>query len=138
MQRQLIQLWRYLPVRLLVGWLVIVLLPAMWRWTWRLVSGTLIETQSNAMLLATLGVVLATLGLNRLTQFPGQRSVAYIVPTLIGVAVILAAVGVFGTGSMLPDIIVAVIMAGLGLSGGYRVIKKSIEERKSTQLSAAS
>ncbi|MBL8322030.1 MAG: cation transporter [Acinetobacter sp.] len=54
------------------------------------------------------------------------------------VAVILAAVGVFGTGSMLPDIIVAVIMAGLGLSGGYRVIKKSIEERKSTQLSAAS
>ena len=62
MQRQLIQLWRYLPVRLLVGWLVIVLLPAMWRWTGRLVSGTLIETQSNAMLLATLGVVLATLG----------------------------------------------------------------------------
>ena len=105
MQRQLIQLWRYLPVRLLVGWLVIVLLPAMWRWTGRLVTGTLIETQSNAMLLATLGVVLATLGLNRLTQFPGQRSVAYIVPTLIGVAVILAAiiivfrlvmVGVFG------------------------------------------
>lgn len=92
MQRQLIQLWRYLPVRLLVGWLVIVLLPAMWRWTGRLVSGTLIETQSNAMLLATLGVVLATLGLNRLTQFPGQRSVAYIVPTLIGVAVILAAI----------------------------------------------
>ncbi len=54
------------------------------------------------------------------------------------VAVIFAAVGVFGTGSMLPDIIVAVIMAVLGLSGGYRVIKKSIEERKSTQLSAAS
>ena len=54
------------------------------------------------------------------------------------VAVIFAAVGVFGTGSMLPDIIVAVIMAVLGLSGGYRVIKKSIEERRSTQLSAAS
>lgn len=53
------------------------------------------------------------------------------------VAVILAAVGVFGTGDI-ADIIVAVIMAGLGLSGGYRVIKKSIEERKSTQLSAAS
>lgn len=54
------------------------------------------------------------------------------------VAVILAAVGVFGTGSMLPDIIVAVIMAGLGLSGGYRVIRKSLSERRSTQLSAAS
>lgn len=92
MQRRLIQLWRYLPVRLLVGWLVIVLLPAMWRWTGRLISGTLIETQANAMLLATLGVVLVTLALNRLTQFPGQRSVHYIVPTLIGVAVILAAI----------------------------------------------
>ncbi|MGA8884298.1 MAG: cation transporter [Acinetobacter sp.] len=54
------------------------------------------------------------------------------------VAVIFAAVGVFGTGSMLPDIIVAVIMAGLGLSGGYRVIRKSLSERRSTQLSAAS
>lgn len=40
------------------------------------------------------------------------------------VAVILAAVGVFGTGSLLPDIIVAVIMAGLGLTAGYQVIKK--------------
>ena len=54
------------------------------------------------------------------------------------VAVILAAVGVFGTGSMLPDIIVALIMAGLGLSGGYRVIRKSLSERRSTQLSTAS
>ena len=46
------------------------------------------------------------------------------------VAVILAAVGVFGTGSLLPDIIVAVIMATLGLTGGYQVIKKALQERK--------
>lgn len=46
------------------------------------------------------------------------------------VAVILAAVGVFGTGSMLPDIIVAVIMAVLGLTGGYQVMKKAQQERK--------
>lgn len=46
------------------------------------------------------------------------------------VAVILAAVGVFGTGSMFPDIIVAVIMAVLGLTGGYQVIQKALSERK--------
>jgi Co/Zn/Cd efflux system component len=46
------------------------------------------------------------------------------------VAVVLAAVGVFGTGSMWPDIGVAVIMASLGLSGGYRVIKKALQERE--------
>ena len=46
------------------------------------------------------------------------------------VAVILAAVGVFGTGSLWPDLIVAVIMAILGLTGGYQVIRKAIQERK--------
>lgn len=46
------------------------------------------------------------------------------------VAVIFAAVGVFGTGSMLPDIIVAAIMAGLGLSAGYQVIRKALSERR--------
>lgn len=46
------------------------------------------------------------------------------------VAVIFAAIGVFGTGSMLPDLIVAVIMATLGLTGGYQVIKKANQKRK--------
>lgn len=46
------------------------------------------------------------------------------------VAVILAAVGVFGTGSLWPDLIVAVIMAILGLTGGYQVIRKALQERK--------
>ncbi|MGE8573364.1 MAG: cation transporter [Acinetobacter amyesii] len=46
------------------------------------------------------------------------------------VAVILAAVGVFGIGSLWPDLIVAVIMAILGLTGGYQVIRKALQERK--------
>ena len=46
------------------------------------------------------------------------------------VAVILAAVGVFGTGSLWPDLIVAAIMAILGLTGGYQVIRKALQERK--------
>ncbi|MCL6233538.1 MULTISPECIES: cation transporter [Acinetobacter] len=46
------------------------------------------------------------------------------------VAVILAAVGVFGIGSLWPDLIVAAIMAILGLTGGYQVIRKALQERK--------
>lgn len=46
------------------------------------------------------------------------------------VAVILAAVGVFGTGNVWPDLIVAAIMAILGLTGGYQVIRKALQERK--------
>lgn len=48
-------------------------------------------------------------------------------------AVILAAVGVFGTGSLWPDIIVAVIMAGLGLTAGYQVAKQAFIERTSSK-----
>ena len=50
------------------------------------------------------------------------------------VAVIFAAIGVFGTGSMLPDLIVAMIMAGLGVTAGYQVIKKARIERQQTKI----
>ena len=46
------------------------------------------------------------------------------------VAVILAAMGVFGTGSLIPDMLVALIMSILGLTSGYQVIKKAIKERQ--------
>jgi Co/Zn/Cd efflux system component len=38
------------------------------------------------------------------------------------VAVLLAAIGVFGTGTGWPDVIVAVIMGGLGLWGGWQIV----------------
>ncbi|MDY6461321.1 cation transporter [Acinetobacter faecalis] len=50
------------------------------------------------------------------------------------VAVIFAAIGVFGTGSMLPDLIVAMIMAGLGLVAGYQVIKRARLERQQNKI----
>lgn len=43
-------------------------------------------------------------------------------------AVLLAAAGVFGTGTGSPDIIVAVIMAGLALQGAMIVIRQSMGE----------
>ncbi|OTG81662.1 cation transporter [Acinetobacter sp. ANC 4648] len=45
------------------------------------------------------------------------------------VAVIFAAIGVFGTGSLIPDLIVAVVIASLGLTAGYQVIQKARKER---------
>ena len=48
-------------------------------------------------------------------------------------AVLFAALGVFGTGSGLPDIIVAVIMAGLALWGGSQIIQQAISELRSSK-----
>jgi len=39
------------------------------------------------------------------------------------VAVVAAALGVFGTGTAWPDLIVATVLASLGLSGGWRIIR---------------
>ena len=44
------------------------------------------------------------------------------------VAVILAAVGVFGTGTGWPDLIVAAIMAVLGISGGWQIVRQAAGE----------
>ncbi|GAA5018162.1 cation diffusion facilitator family transporter [Acinetobacter puyangensis] len=46
------------------------------------------------------------------------------------IALIFAAIGVFGTNSIYPDLLVALIMAVLGISAGYTVIKHALLERK--------
>ena len=46
------------------------------------------------------------------------------------VAVVLAAAGVFSTGSIWPDLLVAAIMAGLALSSGIAVMRLATEELK--------
>jgi Co/Zn/Cd efflux system component len=43
-------------------------------------------------------------------------------------AVLLAAAGVFGTGTGWPDVIVATIMAGLALQGARIVVRQSLGE----------
>lgn len=44
------------------------------------------------------------------------------------IAVIIAAIGVFGTGTAWPDLIVAVIMASLALTAAWQVIKQARHE----------
>ena len=47
------------------------------------------------------------------------------------VAVLFAAIGVFGTGTGWPDVIVASIMATLSLSGGYQIMRHAAAELRS-------
>lgn len=51
-------------------------------------------------------------------------------------AVLLAAAGVFGTGTGWPDIIVAAIMAGLALQGSSVVVRQSLGELRRTAVAA--
>jgi Co/Zn/Cd efflux system component len=48
-------------------------------------------------------------------------------------AVLLAALGVFGTGKGWPDVIVAAIMAGLALQGASFVVMRALAELRSTR-----
>jgi Co/Zn/Cd efflux system component len=43
-------------------------------------------------------------------------------------AVLLAAVGVFGTGDGWPDLTVAAIMAALALWGGFQIVRHALSE----------
>lgn len=51
------------------------------------------------------------------------------------VAVVAAALGVFGTGTAWPDLIVAAVLALLGLSGGWQIIRQARGELRHTPAS---
>ena len=52
-------------------------------------------------------------------------------------AVLLAALGVLGTGTGWPDVIVATLIAGLALQGAWVVLNQSLAELRSTSAQAA-
>lgn len=49
------------------------------------------------------------------------------------IAVVLAAVGVFGTGTAWPDLIVAAIMAMLGISGGLQIVRHALDDLRAAR-----
>ncbi len=48
-------------------------------------------------------------------------------------AVLLAALGVFGTGTQWPDVLVAAIIGGAGLSGGWEIVTLARRELRATE-----
>lgn len=71
---------------------MVVILPALIMWQGWLFSGHMVTTRYNSMILASLGVLLVTLGQHKLAQFPGQRSLSFLLPTLFVVVMLLGAV----------------------------------------------
>jgi Co/Zn/Cd efflux system component len=51
-------------------------------------------------------------------------------------AVLIAALGVLGTGTGLPDLIVAAIMAGLALMGSATILRESLSELRPSSVPA--
>lgn len=51
------------------------------------------------------------------------------------IAVVAAAAGVFGTGTAWPDIIVALVLAGLGISGGWQTVRQAVAEMRADRVS---
>ncbi len=52
------------------------------------------------------------------------------------VAVMLAAAGVLGTGSRWPDLVVAAVMAGLALQGGWQIVRQARAELRQVKAQA--
>ncbi|MEM8752396.1 MAG: cation transporter, partial [Pseudomonadota bacterium] len=50
------------------------------------------------------------------------------------VAVMIAALGVWGSGTAWPDLIVAAIMAGLFLLSAFQIVRQALEERRGGDL----
>jgi Co/Zn/Cd efflux system component len=97
---------------------------------WRAFSGTLPRAEvmgvvGVAALIANGGVALMLYRFR--TGDANMRSVWICSrnDALGNLAVILAAVGVFGAGAGWPDVIVAAIMGGLGLRGGWQIVSQA-------------
>jgi Co/Zn/Cd efflux system component len=127
---------------LLKGWTLIAL--ALWvlgSTVWHAWFGTMPRAEvmgvvGTAALLANGGVALMLYGFR--TGDANMRSVWVCSrnDAIGNAAVTLAAAGVFGTGTGWPDVIVAAILGGLGLSGGLSIVRQSRGELMRTRLSS--
>jgi Co/Zn/Cd efflux system component len=116
---------------LLKGWSLSVLgVTVLASTVWHAVAGTLPRAESMGLvgfvaLFANAGVALMLYRFR--TGDANMRSVWICSrnDAIGNLAVLAAAAGVFGTGTGWPDLIVAAIMAGLGLSGGWHIIRQA-------------
>lgn len=53
------------------------------------------------------------------------------------IAVMAAALGVFGTGTAWPDLLVAALLASLGVSGGWQIVRHALQELRGGSASQA-
>ena len=75
--------WQFLSIRILVGWLLICLLPAIVLFWEYILTDNILLTQINSVIASSIALILSLIGLDRLTQFPGQKSMVTILPMLL-------------------------------------------------------
>jgi Co/Zn/Cd efflux system component len=93
-------------------------------------AGTSPEPQSMGIVggLALVANVAVALLLYRFRSGDANRRSVWICSrndAIGNIAVVAAAVGVFGTGTAWPDLIVAAVLASLGISGGMQIIRQA-------------
>lgn len=76
-------LWQYLSIRILIGWVIVSLLPAVLLFWEYIITDNILITQVNSAFASSVAIILSLLGLERLTQFPGQKSMITVLPTLL-------------------------------------------------------
>lgn len=102
---------------------------------WMAMAGTLprAETMGVIGILALLVNLICALMLWRHGDGDANRRSVWICSrndAIGNIAVVAAAAGVFGTGTAWPDIAVAVILAGLGVSGGWQIVRQAWSEMR--------
>lgn len=85
-------LWQYLTVRILVGLLLVSLLPAVVLFWGYIITDSMLLTQVNSILASSAALILSLIGLDRLTQLPGQKSIVTVLPTLLASVLIVGLV----------------------------------------------
>ena len=82
-------LWQYLSVRIIAGWLLVCLLPAALLFFDYVTTDNILMTQVNSVIASSIALILSLTGLERLTQFPGQKSMVTVLPTLLASGLIV-------------------------------------------------
>lgn len=77
--------WQYLSIRILIGWLIVCILPAVVLFWDYIVTDNILITQVNSVIASSSAMIFSLIGLERLTQFPGQKSMVTVLPTLLSV-----------------------------------------------------
>ncbi len=81
--------WQNLSIRILVGWLLVSLLPALVLFWEFITNDNILATQINSVIASSVALILSLIGLERLTQFPGQKSMVTVLPTLLASGLIV-------------------------------------------------
>lgn len=100
---------------------------------WMAVAGTLPEAEAMGIIgvLALIANLACAVMLWRHREGDANRRSVWICSrndAIGNIAVVAAALGVFGTGTAWPDIAVAAILAELGISGGWQIVRQAHTE----------